>query len=379
MFVDVIKLPPVHGLPPIQRTALLSSLMETHHYRYQDPHTPVPMLDYDPNSVLLGSDIQLQDTPFLKTIHVSRDGMWVFESMIAAYQNLSWYLYVKMLGPRRDVAIGFHTIESYRASPLEIHPLSHILWSEVYNRSAMQRPVTIDQVVPPLFIERGMVNDTAPLWDLIWQHVPLNCTADRYEPILRHEPGLFDALVHGAPNIAPHNGIMEHYPYIQVPRSPMSKWTMLQMSAHIGMEVIVNHELFDHPALDVTVQRMSQFSVSLLLKDVVEGAYNCATIHSIDDPYYRFVQPERGITQWVAQDLGKIFHDALHRYCLVHGIRMENYAEDITSKSYITIEKTLGDEISFTINDMVYDRFVCFYCHFPLIALGTKSVGSVVR
>lgn len=378
MFVDVIKLPPVHGLPRLERTALLASLLADSHYAYRDPHTSIPM-DYDPNAVLLGSDVSFRDTPLIKTVHVSPDGKWVFEAVIAVYHDVSWYIYVKLLGPRRDVAIAFHTVESYRASSQDLSPLSQIMWSESYHHSPMYRPVTIDQIIPPLFIERGLMEDAPKLWDLIWQHVPMSCTADRYEPILRYEPGLFDALVKGAPERPPHCGVLEHFPYIQIPRGWNSKWSQLQMSPRSGMEVLVNHELFDNPALDVTVQRPTQFSISILLKDIVEGLFSLSGIHSLDDPYHQFVQPEKGVSQWITQDLGKIFREAMARYCLIHGISMSAYLDEVGTRSYLTVEKTLGDEISFTFNDMVYDRFVCFYCNFPLIALGTKSVGTVVR
>ena len=388
MLIDLIKMPPVFGLPIDRRITL--------HSERDVPLSPFdihwPDLPLYKNPLRVGSAVNTSPNNLYKAVHLGMSSNTVFETVFAVEGNPNSpqnhiCLYTKIVSTEyTQVGISLKAIGGYRSNRAKLIPISQFLAycnqvSEVqsnivpfFNRNP------VDEIVPPVFGEK-----------LLWSHINhlLNIekgpiTKERlgwcYRPLFDQVPSVLNALIDGYFTQSPLSEIKVHYPFIEIIHDKWSSHDEFKHMTHIrGFEAYFNHPEFDRIALALLQEiRPVKLNVSCLMTHALDGILDLRLTREYNDPYQKLFYTELAHEHLYQERLSEIFFKCATIYCKMCGIDSNIFLSNSYDKSSVTLSKNIYDEITVTFHDLIHSRYISFYTSFPAIALATLSVGEAI-
>lgn len=382
MLIDIIRMPPIFGIPINRSLKIYSG--DKHPFDYFPNHVHWPTLPLHQENIVVGSAISKVPEHLYKAIHVSYDNMFVFETVFAMELNRCICLYTKIIsGNSVEFGLSINAIDHYRQDQIKTLPLSHFiatadrLQDNHYETTLLSKHIAIDNIVPAIL----GVNELQQYISLILETRKKGLSASHlnleYKPLYNHEPSVFEALLNGQFHKSPFHEIKSNHSPIRVVQD---KWFIYETNYYsskvFGFYCHINHPEFDSVALAIAKVVSTKFTITSLISHVVDGLKDLWLIREFDDVYQPFLRGIDVNSQQLKQELSNIFDECVTIYCRLFEIDYNSYMCNKFDDSSITISKNIHDEVAITFHDLISDRYVCFYTSLPALLLTTLSVGS---
>lgn len=373
MLISLVRMPPVFGVPLDRRFYVTLEGNSTR--SVEGNHAIWPSRPLSRSNFETGSHIERAPSHPFKTIHVSQNRRYVFETVFSVEPSASVCLYTKIIEAGGSlIGISLPAIHHYQSSQKDIKPT---MYSVIPNHA---HSIT-DNVVPPVFGS-----------DALWAYINrlIDARASRgmdmrlgwaYAPIYDHIPVVYDALVHGCYSRQPFTEIPVSYPMVEIKPDKWFNYHEIAFSQEArGLEAYRNDSRFDSIALAMMLLGPTKFSMTSSITNAFDGHVNLWVTNDFQDTYRPILFGALNGTKLFTDSLIQIFHHAVRLYCNIYqispGVFYQNELLTESAQSSVTLSKNIYDEISITFHDLIHDRYVCFYTSFPAIALATLSAGS---
>lgn len=382
MLIDIIRMPPVLGLPIDRRATVYVG--EDVPANPTGPYVHWPTAPFVRRELHIGSLITQSPQNLFKAIHISQDSKWIFETVYAMEEATSGVcLYSKIISAKGSIiGISSSSVSYYRGDRFnKLVPISQFVSKENFYNSATQdiailtKIHTAEDIVPPVFSDRDLWNTIDwSVMDDSFQYPKLPSVMV-YKPLYDHVPQIFNALIDGVFWKPPHTEILGYHPNIDVAHDKWFNYEELSYSSMArGMSRIVNHPDFDDLVLDMLNLFATKISISSTLHDALHSITPSWTNRNFEDPYHPFFLGME-TNAYYEKRLLTVFYEVTLVYCKIFKIDSEIFATNSYDNSSVTVSKNIYDEVSFTVHDIVHDRYISFYSTFPGLALATRSVG----
>lgn len=382
MLIDIIRMPPLFGIP-IKRSLKIYS-GNRHPLDYSPNHVHWPTIPLYQENIIVGSDIADVPKHLYKAIHASDDNLFVFETVFEMNGNRFTCLYTKIISSQTvDFAMSINSIIYYSQAQSRTLPLSHFiatadkLQDQHYETNLPSKHTLIDGIVPAIFGVNQLRDYINTILETRKQGLSARHLNLVYKPIYDYEPSVFEALLDGQFHKSPFHEIKNSYSMIRVvPDKWFSYETNYYNSRIFGFYCHINHPEFDSVALAIARVVSTKFTVTSLISHVVDRLQDLWLVREFNDSYQPFLRGIDVNTKQRKQELSEIFDQCVMIYCRLFKIDYNSYMLNKFDDSSITISKNIHDEIAITFHDLISDRYICFYTSLPVLLLTTLSVGS---
>lgn len=372
MLIDIIRMPPVFGIPLDRRLTVNVGGEDDGERRASVAYWP--RIPFSPNVFSVGSAITRTPSHLYKAIHISQDDRYVFETVFSVEPFGHPCLYTKIISfLGSTIGISLSAIQQYQLHHSPIMPTSHVI---------IPQDVTniIDNIVPPVFGERSLWRFAHRLIDIKAGGHFGSSMGQMFKPIYEHAPFVMDALAHGHFSRSPFAELPGHHPAITLPKDKWFSYEELSYSMIArGIDSHLNHPEFDNVALSLIMLGPAKYSVSSSIANAVDGISDLWLTREYDDPYHFVLRGASSNNSWFQSKLSDVFSQCAQIYCELYHINPSVFynvdVRNSSDQSSVTITKNLHDEVAVTFHDIIHDRYVCFYTSFPAIALATLSAG----
>lgn len=382
MLIDIIRMPPLFGIP-IKRSLKIYS-GNRHPFDYSTNHVHWPTIPLYQENIIVGSDISEAPKHLYKAIHVSYDNRFVFETVFEVSGHRFICIYTKIISSETvDFGISINSIIHYRQAQVQTLPLSHFiatadkLQDSYYETNLPSKHISTDGIVPAIF----GINKLQEYINVILETRKTGLSARHlnltYKPVYDYEPSIFEALLNGQFHKSPFHEIKANHPMIRpIPDRWFIYETNYYRSRIFGFYWYVNHPEFDSVALAIAKIVSTKFTITSLISHVVDGLKDLWLVREFDDVYQPLLRGVDVDSQQRKQELSEIFDQCIMIYCRLFEIDYNSYLLNKFDDSSITISKNIHDEVAITFHDLISDRYICFYTSLPVLLLTTLSVGS---
>jgi hypothetical protein len=374
MLMNIIRMPPVFGIPTDRCLNVHMGANNSRLHTNTDAYWPKLPLSQESFSV--GARIDKQPSHLYKTIHISQDGQYIFETVFSVEPFGHTCLYTKIISVFETViGVSLKTIAYYQSTPIQLIPTAYFI------APPAQAAIT-DNIVPVVLGEPS-------LWRYANRLVDLKSTKGldarlgwMYKPLYDHIPGVFDALTHGSYARSPFAEIPGFHPSVNI---QLDKWFSHEELAYsveaMGYQDYLNHRAFDAIVLGIITTGPAKFTITTLISHALDGVSDLWLTKDYKDPYQAVLRGMMQSNTWYVKHLSDIFYQCIQTYCRLYEIYPDVFykgdARGLTEQSSITITKNIHDEVVITFHDLIHDRYVCFYSSFPVLALTTLAVGHL--
>jgi hypothetical protein len=375
MLIDVLKMPPVFGMP-IERAVHLDGGIGS-------------MVDAISHitSMTLGNQVTEKLRNLYKAIYLSQDERYIFEVVFTG-DSPERCLYVKMIYPTGTiVGISVKTLQHYNATGVPMVPISEIILSPSpstipYSGQYMVSSLSgVHSIAPPVY-------DTSMVWDYVLRVLDIKKRGPLeehnilsvFQPVYEHVPGVMDALLSGTFFRSPLLEMQRPHPSFYI--TP-EKWFLYNEVAYrtqiMQTDTRVNQPEFDPLVLRAVLMPQTKFSYTTLISYAIDGIRDVGDPREYRDPYQFMLNgPTLDLSLYHAI-LADLLFKATMAYCRIKEIDSMSYLENAKDRSTITITRNIYDEVCFTFHDHLRGEITCFYSAFPALALVTQSVGYYQR
>lgn len=364
-------MPSVSGLPlqrktPVTKKFLINSV-------YVDINFSE---EIDNSNISLGSDITKSPNRLFKTITVCPSRSVVVETVFSIEQDRFIFLYAKVIGIKTKVLISLNGINTFRQGNDSVKPLFLLVAESYWRKSKTDIRITSLSIVDPIFDLTSINYEVIQVLDQIETG---GVTSEKYEilqMLYQEAPDILEAMIKGYFERSPFLEIPMYHPF---PYPEEEKWSLHQTSNYVNNSrcgiIHFNQQEFDDLVYRLILLRPSKLTLTINLSHAIEGLLDLSVINHFHD-YYSEVFPFGANTfNSIREDLKSIVTASVYTYCQIYDIDFNVFSEN-TSKSSLTLEKNIYDEVSFTFHDYINDRVVTFYSYFSLTSLGTFGAGS---
>jgi hypothetical protein len=378
MLIDLIRMPPVFGIPTLRQFTL----------------TTQPNINGNPSNTLVwyslplyhdqlevGAPVDSTPKQLYKAIHLSDDEKHVFETVFSMENGDAVCLYTRIINSGGvHIGISLNAIKYYQSHPRNIFPISHFLISN-------QLPGVDSVVTSPLILSNPMQNIVPPILETKLLSKALSAYMDvgtqvidmrlayGYYPLYQQAPGILNALLDGRFDKSPFKEMPGYHPSFQIKSDRWFKCEQLKFANEArGAEIHINHQAFDEPVLAL----MNLFPTSIEIVTLMGHALDrldfriLGVVKAYDDPYDLVTKHSINDHYETVTD---ILYNCVVAYCRLYQINYEVFMGTQSDRSSITVARNIYDEIEITIHDVHHGRYVSFYSSFPALALSTLSVG----
>lgn len=369
MLIGILKMPPCRGeaidrriVTTVDKT-LRSVGAESHNF-WLNSNTP--------HDLCLGSFIQNPLSQMFKLIHLSHDGEYVFETVVAVDDLVkeTVYLYTKIISKTVEAVTSLEAIGRYAETRNRKIPLSTIIGDHYWNKVSMWDSHDIHSIIPVINDRDALDDEVMHLVSVSEEGGVLPGAQRIYNPLYIYHPGILEGLMLGKTPRSPFQS-----PFCSVHGFSPSRREPMTHKLDGTRWPYVSDKRFDGVTSSLITMRPSDLSVTMSIEHALDGHIDLSVTNHMYDEYTTILPMGGDAIREIRDSLGGIFHKCAKIYCQSIDISPRAFSSVRYNKAFIHLEKNIYDEVRIVIFDERNAIHKRIYTNFTTLALSTLSAG----